>query len=194
MTRSPWSRRIDRAEKLATLHPPVAEMLNFYIEIACFQRDFYPELEQVVGSTANPSANPSQLPALEPKFKAFLSTVERHAPTRLSETAHQLRSSEKAPRSQLLDAVWVRTDVSPSQPEEFLALAFLQPYAELLRARAQPEFERIHARSLPVLQPQARGRHPTSARRRRTPFPALLILHDGMGVSPRRLRCLRRRK
>jgi FdhE protein len=136
MTRSAWPRRIDRAEKLATLHPPVAEMLHFYIEIARFQQDLYRELDRVVGSTTKPSANPSQLPVLEPRFKAFLAAVEPHAPPRLFDIAYQLRSSEKDSRSELLDAVWVRTDVSPSQPQEFLALAFLQPYAELLRARA----------------------------------------------------------
>jgi FdhE protein len=136
MTPSAWPRRIDRAEKLAILHPPVAEILHFYAELASLQQDLYPKLERIVGSTANSSLNPSQLPGIEPQFRTFLSTVESHAPARLSETAQQLRGSEKISRSELLDAVWVRTDVSPSQPQEFLALAFLQPYAELLRTRA----------------------------------------------------------
>jgi FdhE protein len=136
MTLSPWQRRIERAEKLATLHPPVAEMLHFYIEITHFQQDLYPELARIVGLATHLSANPAQEPALVAEFATFLSTIERHAPARLTEVAQELQSAGKESWSELLDAVWTRTAVSPSQPQEFLALAFLQPYAELLRARA----------------------------------------------------------
>jgi FdhE protein len=43
--------------------------------------------------------------------------------------------------SELLDSVWFQADQPPASPEEFLALALLQPYAEFVRAHFRLQLE-----------------------------------------------------
>jgi FdhE protein len=143
MKPSPWQRRIARAEHLANQHPFAAEILGFYARIARFQEDLYGRLESVSGklkeATEYPSG-PPELPALISSFRPFLSVVEEHGPARLAATARELQGSSRESCSQLLDASWNTTE-SSNTPHEFLALAFLQPYAELVRQRLDTTFE-----------------------------------------------------
>lgn len=137
MKPSPWQRRILRAEQLANQHPFASEILGFYARIARFQEDLYGRLdvasETLKKATEYPSG-PPELPALIDSFRPFLSVVEKHGPSRLGVIARELHKSSMESCSQLLDASWNTTE-STAAPEEFLARAFLQPYAELVRLR-----------------------------------------------------------
>jgi formate dehydrogenase accessory protein FdhE len=143
MKPSPWQRRIARAEHLANQHPFASEILGFYARIARFQEDLsgrleYPS-EKLKEATRYPSG-PPELPALIDSFRPFLSVVEKHGPVRLAAIARELQGSSWESCSQLLDASWNTTE-SPNTPQGFLTLAFLQPYAELVRQRLGTTFE-----------------------------------------------------
>lgn len=128
---SPWESRLERANRLIQQHNFAAEILTFYAQIAQLQRDLYRVWEN---SPSTPAADlPSDTPA---QFARFLASVERHAPATLTEKAQQLRALDPASLFTLLNNCWLRADRSPSQPEELLARAFLQPRAALVRIRS----------------------------------------------------------
>jgi formate dehydrogenase maturation protein FdhE len=131
---NPWQRRIQRAEELAGLHPSVAEILRFYIQVARFHQALQPKLSGESPSAGN--SLPSNSPQLLPEFSPFLSLIERSGPASLAGIARDLRGNGTDAWAVLLDACWTRTDGAPSHPQEFLARAFLQSYAESLRLRA----------------------------------------------------------
>jgi len=167
MKASPWQRRITRAEHLANEYSFASEILRFYARIARFQEDLYGRLEaesEKVTSAHYPSG-PPELPALIDSFRPFLSVVEKHGPARLAAIARELDGSSQETRSQLLDASWNISE-SAEPPVEFLARAFLQPYAELLRLRVGATLEGYNHSLCPfctrkagfgVLRPQGDG-------------------------------------
>jgi len=128
---------------LANEYSFASEILSFYAKVACFQEDLYGRLEaesdKRCTSTEYPSG-PPELPVLIDRFSPFLSVVEKHGPARLAAIARDLHGSSPESWSQLLDASWNTTE-STDAPEEFLARAFLQPYAELLRLRVELTFD-----------------------------------------------------
>ncbi|HWY60167.1 MAG TPA: formate dehydrogenase accessory protein FdhE [Terriglobales bacterium] len=142
MRASPWQRRIKRAEYLANQYSFAAEILRFYAGIARFQEDLYGRLEAEAENlpSAQYPSGPPELQALINGFSPFLSAVEKNGPARLAEIARELRGSSRESWSQLLDESWSTTE-SANAAEEFLARAFLQPYAELLRLRGGITFE-----------------------------------------------------
>ncbi|MGA8763957.1 MAG: formate dehydrogenase accessory protein FdhE, partial [Candidatus Sulfotelmatobacter sp.] len=87
------------------------------------------------GAMPNPLSATLDLAELVTNFSAFLSLVEEKAPARLAQVAHFLRNSSASSWSDLLSHCWSTTG-PPTDPQEFLALAFLQPCAELVRFRA----------------------------------------------------------
>jgi len=131
---SPWQQRIARAEALSRLHPFAAEILTLYMQIAHFQEQQYRQLEKAnqVGSNL-PQATTTD-------FLSFLSHVEQHGPKSLSETARNLRQGGKDSLFNLLNACWLRSELSPSEPQEFLARAFLQPYAARTRIQSNAQW------------------------------------------------------
>ena len=153
VAKTPWQQRIRRAEHLAVKLPYAAEILGFYSQVARFQEDLYGRIERSAGvSAAVPSADSDHaewgsrpLPGqqeggaanaeLVASLPGFLRVVEDHGPVRLCQVARELRNADPSAWSELLNAVWFSSD-PPSEPEEFLALAFLQPYAEFVRTRA----------------------------------------------------------
>jgi FdhE protein len=157
-----WQRRIRRAEYLAGQHAFAAEILGFYLHVARFQESLYQRLEH--GSAGVPpnidwpsrllpgqqdagATNPYSRELLA-SFPLFLSLVEEKAPTFLARVAHELQSSP-ASWSDLLNHCWTASDEPPAHPQEFLAFGFLQPYAELLRARAPLQLESYTASLCP---------------------------------------------
>jgi FdhE protein len=139
---TPWQQRIRRAEYLAAKHPFAAEILGFYIHTARFQESLGQRIERSAGSHAPVSLSaPLESPELLTSFPAFLAVVEEHGPARLAQVAHDLRNASSGSRSDLLNACWSPTGEPPSYPHEFLAFAFLQPYAELVRSRASLQLE-----------------------------------------------------
>ena len=149
-----WQQRIRRAEKLAAKHPFAAEILGFYVHTAHFQEGLYQRLE---GDTRNSSAGvPPAVECVSPRLAgqrdtgatkallanipSFLSLVEEHGPARLDQVAHDLLSSDPNSWTELFTECWTHID-APSDPKEFLVLAFFQPYAELARSRAPLQLE-----------------------------------------------------
>jgi FdhE protein len=140
MSRDPWQRRIERAEQLRQQHAFAAEILGFYVRIAEFQKRLYLRLDGISvtpSSSPRASSGPPELPELLASFPEFLAVVEQHAPARLAEYAHALRSATEDTRAALLNDFWNGTG-SPdgTRMNEFPARAFLQPYAEFVRLRS----------------------------------------------------------
>jgi FdhE protein len=136
MPQFPWQRRIERAQELIEQQAFAAEILGFYLHLSRFQQQLQRDLERLVpkqtSNVSSESADP--FTTLAARFAPFLTVVESKGPRRLAELASELREAGKDRWFALLEEAWrVR---SPSDAREFLAQAFLQPYAELLRSRA----------------------------------------------------------
>ncbi|HET7893497.1 MAG TPA: formate dehydrogenase accessory protein FdhE [Candidatus Sulfotelmatobacter sp.] len=141
MTVSPWQRRIRRAQELAAKYSFAGEILEFYVHVARYQEDFYGRLGVAVPRLASPvplqeELGPVELEYLSSHFDSFLVVAEAHGPKALAELSRELRKRGKDFWAELLSAAWASH--TPSGAEDLLAFAFLQPYAELLRSRAQP--------------------------------------------------------
>jgi FdhE protein len=135
---SPWQRRIQRAQELADQYRFAAEILRFYIHIARFQEDLHQRLSTVLQSPAasvRRDLTASELSELSSRFEPFLSMAEAHGPKPLAGLSRELRARGQAAWSELLKRGW--TLHIAADAEGLLAQAFLQPYAELLRSRAQ---------------------------------------------------------
>jgi FdhE protein len=134
---TPWQRRIQRAEKLRSQHAFAAEILGFYVHVARFQESFYQRIERRYAKTIPvPLSDLLESAELLASFPAFLSLVEEKAPAQLAQVARGLCSSSSRAWSELLSHCWSAAKEPPDSREEFLALAFLQPYAEFVRSRA----------------------------------------------------------
>ena len=163
MATTAWQQRIRRAERLAAQHPFAAEILAFYIHAARFQEGLYQRLERAAKSSAGERGSagvppavllkmqsasrrlPSQQDAgatntLLASFPEFLSLLEEKAPARLAQVAHDLRNSDPNTWPDLFTQCFTHID-SPTDPQEFLVLAFLQPYAEFARSQANLHVE-----------------------------------------------------
>ncbi len=134
-----YQRRIRRAEQLSSQHPFAAEILGFYVHVARFQLMLHDRLEKTGGATS--AAEPPRFEPLLPGFQQFLSMVEEHGPSRVASVAREIRSTQSGSCPDLLSAVWNSASAAPATAEEFLAFAFLQPYAESARSRAQLQLE-----------------------------------------------------
>jgi len=140
MTVSPWQRRIQRAQELARHYSFAAEILGFYIHVARFQEDLHKQLSVALTRSSQPEAihtelSRDELENLSSSFETFLSLAEAHGPKPLAELSRQMRARGRSFWSELLNDGW--STHSLSDAEGLLALAFLQPYAELLRSRTE---------------------------------------------------------
>jgi FdhE protein len=136
---TPWQQRIRRAEHVAAQHPYAAEILGFYIHLARFQEALYQRLERASGNSAVSLSDPD-LSELLASFPSFLTLVEEKAPARLAQVARDLGSSNPNSWPDLFTECWTHID-APTDPQEFLVLAFLQPYAEFARSQANLQLE-----------------------------------------------------
>jgi formate dehydrogenase accessory protein FdhE len=136
VAKTPWQQRILRAEQLAAQYPFATEILGFYIQVARFQQSLHQRLESASQKKTEASlSGPLDSPELLASFPAFLSLVEEKAPSQFAKIANDLCHSSSSVWSELLNHCWVSIS-EPDVPEEYLALAFLQPYAEFARLRA----------------------------------------------------------
>jgi FdhE protein len=134
---TPWQQRIRRAEQLSTQHSFAADILGFYVHVARFQQGLYERVSRAsVNKTSISQSASLDLPELLTSFPSFLLLVEEKAPVGLAEFAHEMRGQSSASWMELLTQCWFNID-SPEDPAEFVALAFLQPYAEFIRSQAQ---------------------------------------------------------
>jgi FdhE protein len=190
---TPWQRRIQRANDLIAQHAFAAEILGFYIHVAGFQDILYQKLEGARKAGVSPArpqdtgatfAFPPDADQLA-SFPAFLSLIEDKAPAHFAQIARDLSN---APSTSLSETSWAETLGSetswsetswsdlltrcwsstnePSAPQEFLALAFLQPSAELVRSGTVLQLESYTLALCPLchrkpssalLRPQADG-------------------------------------
>jgi FdhE protein len=126
-----WRKRIGRAEELTVQYPFAAELLDFYGHLARFQESLSLRLDRApAGGFSDPLEADLLLDGSEP----FLLMAEKYGPSRLADVARRLLSTEMhSGWFDLLNATWSATEHMPSEPQDFLARAFLQPLAERVR-------------------------------------------------------------
>ena len=142
VAKAPWQQRIRRAQQLAAQHPFAGEILGFYINVARFQESLYHRLERACTKKISVSLSSlTESAELLASFPDFLSVVEETAPAHFAQIAHDLGNASSRSWSDLLNKRWSTTDAPPATPEDFLAFAFLQPYAEFVRSGAGLQLE-----------------------------------------------------
>jgi FdhE protein len=131
-----WRKRIGRAEELMVQYPFAAELLGFYIRLAGFQESLSLRLNR---SPAGGFWDPLKSDLLMDGSEPFLLMVQEYGPSLLADVARRWLSTEiESGWADLLNATWSATEHMPSEPQDFLARAFLQPHAEWVRLH-QPE-------------------------------------------------------
>jgi len=133
-----YDARIRRAERLSAQHMFAAEFLDFYKQIAAFQKTLRATIaaSSRAKSGSAPAAairDPHDLTVLLPHFRGFLSLIEQHGPSALAESAHQMSLLPSDSWMASLQAYWEhggKYDQQVGAFAQFLARAFLQPYAE----------------------------------------------------------------
>ncbi len=154
--------RIGRAKYLATRYPFAAEVLNFYQQLASFQKTIYFEMARASGNRSNGSQRDplrSELDCvlLMTHFPRLLSFLERAGPEPIAEAARQLSSQEVSAWATGLAHFWrvegrgrhwaedghgqpfgVSGVESPETLKEFILRAFLQPQVEFLAQSVPP--------------------------------------------------------
>jgi formate dehydrogenase accessory protein FdhE len=136
MTDPSRQRRILRAATLSDKFSFAKEMLSFYIHVARFQEEMEHKLIQATGSdaTINVELNPHQLKILRSELSQFLSLCRQQGPQGMSNIVEGLNERGSDFQTALVQAVW--TGSAPDNDQGLLLKAFLQPYAELLRSKA----------------------------------------------------------
>jgi FdhE protein len=138
--------RIERAQLLADRHPFADKILNFYRQVAEFQKDLYERLPKVWGKRAVVPANGDlraelHLAILLEPFGNFLSLIESEAPEPLAAEARRLRKQHETKWPGILGEYWktgLLEAAAAGQLQEFLTRAFLQPYAEFIAGAMLP--------------------------------------------------------
>jgi formate dehydrogenase accessory protein FdhE len=137
-----YDARIRRAERLSAQHSFASEFLNFYKHITAFQKSLHVTIASSSGakSTNAPAVElraPLDFTSLLPHFRGYLSTIEQHAPAALAKAAHQMSLLPSDSWIASLEAYWQHAGKYDQQVgafAQFLARAFLQPYAEFRAA------------------------------------------------------------
>jgi FdhE protein len=130
--------RIERADLLAQRFSFAQEILRFYQQLARFQKEFHEHLPKLWGKQASAPAGGKlrselRLDILLEPFERFLSLMENRSPAPLAAHSRQFRAQGATAWENLLGDFWksgmLETDMAEPM-NEFLARAFLQPYAE----------------------------------------------------------------
>jgi formate dehydrogenase accessory protein FdhE len=138
-----YDARIRRAERLSSQHSFAAEFLDFYKHVAAFQKTLR---ANIASSSAVKSSRALaielrgalDLTVLLPHFRGFLSLIEQHAPPALRKSAHQMSLLPLDSWVASLEAYWEHAGKYDQQVgafAQFLARAFLEPYAEFRAAQ-----------------------------------------------------------
>jgi formate dehydrogenase accessory protein FdhE len=137
-----YDARMRRAASLSSEHSFAAEFLDFYKHIATFQKTLRANIATTSGvksGGASELRDPLDLTVLLPRFPGFLSTIEQHAPPALAKSAHQVSLLPSNSWVASLEAYWEHAGKYDQQVgafAQFIARAFLQPYAEFRAAKA----------------------------------------------------------
>lgn len=147
-----FERRAERAAELAARLDYARQVLEFYREVAGFQRRLYDRL----GRQVNPAEVPwgegrpihgglldYHLPVLLPEFAGLLVLVRRIGPELLARAADELLTEfSTAEWATLLGDYWRaatgadRAETAEPEVADFFPKAFLQPYAEFLASHS----------------------------------------------------------
>jgi formate dehydrogenase maturation protein FdhE len=145
MAKDSWQRRVERAQDLANRHAFAAEILGFYVQIACFQEKLYQQLDRSSNRRIpvwQPGAPPGlELEEFKDNFESFLKLVEAKGPMRLAESAREVHADSPVSWGKLLDRCWSAAESGEPETQAFLGRAFLQPYAELVRSRSTSRWD-----------------------------------------------------
>jgi len=141
---SQYAARVRRAENLSPAQSFASEFLDFYREVAGFQNHLYAQFSKSVDreSSANLADGIREsldLNILLPHFRGFLSSIAEKAPSALAESARRIEQLSSDSWIELLKAYWEyagKYDQQVGAFAQFFPRAFLQPYAELLAAKA----------------------------------------------------------
>ncbi len=144
MNRFSWEQRIERAGQLARSYAFVAELLEFYREIACFQQSLYAGLDSTRGSTPRNKHTATLLDGFDaglllPWFPRLIALVERVGPAPLAQAADAMAKEKQARWGDILAAFWKPNGLGTnemSDAETFFARALLQPFAEFHATQA----------------------------------------------------------
>lgn len=157
--KSSWDLRIARASELAKQHSAAADLLNFYQQLARFQKSVYDKLA---------AGEDRDVSVLVGFFPDLLTLVNNGGSDQLKQAAGALAKAGKEHWLELLDAVWQHEEDSQDFAPEvlFFAKALLQPYAEWLAHQAVGVSEAVPASLCPfcgskpevaVLRPEGDG-------------------------------------
>lgn len=127
--KSPWDLRIARASELAKQHSAAADLLNFYEQLARFQKSVYDKVA---------TGEDRDLSVLLGFFPELLKLVNSRGSDQLKRAGDTLAQAGKEHWLELLHSVWQHEEDSREIAPEvlFFAKALLQPYAERLARRA----------------------------------------------------------
>ena len=139
---SDYDARMRRAERLSAQHLFATEFLDFYKHIAAFQKTLRANLaasSAVKSRSASVAGlrDPFDRAVLLPHFRGFLSLIEQHAPPALGKCAQQMSLLPSDSWIAHLEAYWEHAgkyDQQVGALAQFLARAFLEPYAEFRAA------------------------------------------------------------
>lgn len=130
--------RIARAAELVKTHPAASDLLNFYRQLAIFQKPIYEGLLL---------QDETSVPALLRHFPALLALVQRAGPRPLAGYGAE-HLIEDAAQRELLIACWedpAGNDPACTEAGRFYARVLLQPYAEQLASRGHRRSEATDA-------------------------------------------------
>jgi len=136
--RPSFARRIQRAHELSERYPAAAELLRFYGRLAFAQQHIFDSLGDSLGPGAGTPADPwpLQLELVLPLFPDFARGLAEISPAPMRDRALTLAVSRIAQHEKLLTFFWKGGSLQSAEDspaaDPFIALAFLQPYAEWL--------------------------------------------------------------
>lgn len=123
-----WERRIARAGELESRFPESSGLLVFYSHIARYQKSIADQL------SVRPQTDPCAVATYYPEL---FKLVSRHGPAELA-TYFREELATPAARESLLMDMW-GGNLSGPEPAKFFARALLQPFAEGLAGRGNPD-------------------------------------------------------
>jgi FdhE protein len=139
MPENAWQRRIARAETLSAQYPCASEVLRFFVPIVRFQEDLHHRLESAAIAQEDLAFKRPLWPGLARYFPTLLTVAEEYGPDPLAETARHMHQQTRDFHSTLLNSFWTGNEIDTPRTaaDDFLARAFLQPYAEFVRSQAK---------------------------------------------------------
>ena len=132
--RPSYAQRIQRARALSGRYPAATEVLHYYTRLAFSQQHIFDSLDKSAARLEVANLWPLQLEPLLPLFPDFARALAEISPAPMRVRASSLAGFSAAAQQELLASFWNSSleDSVATSADRFIALAFLQPYAEWL--------------------------------------------------------------